>query len=176
MSLNIHPIVVHFPVALLSVFAVSTFIYFGKVRDSKIYLYVQTVFLVLGSVSAFVAQTTGEMAVETIGPNGSLRNLIEKHESFAVATTTIFTALSSAFLIKLYLLHKDSIRGLSWARSYIEKIEPALKVYSKIIFKLLPLFGMMGLVFITITGALGASIVYGPDIDPVVSFVYHLFF
>lgn len=34
----------------------------------------------------------------------------------------------------------------------------------------------LGLVAITITGGLGASIVYGPDVDPVVHFIYSLFF
>ncbi len=31
-----------------------------------------------------------------------------------------------------------------------------------------------GLVLMTVVGALGASLVYGPEIDPAVSFIYHL--
>lgn len=38
------------------------------------------------------------------------------------------------------------------------------------------LTGAAGLLLITLTGALGGIIAYGPDIDPVASFVYRLLF
>ena len=38
------------------------------------------------------------------------------------------------------------------------------------------LAALAGLIAISITGALGGAIVYGPDVDPVVSLVYHLLF
>ena len=41
---------------------------------------------------------------------------------------------------------------------------------------LLFLLGLAVLIAITITGSLGGALVYGPEIDPVVSFIYHLFF
>jgi hypothetical protein len=34
---------------------------------------------------------------------------------------------------------------------------------------------ILGLAAITVTGALGASIVYGPNIDPFVHYIYRLF-
>ena len=38
------------------------------------------------------------------------------------------------------------------------------------------LIALVGIVVITITGALGGAIVYGPEVDPIVSVIYHLFF
>jgi hypothetical protein len=32
------------------------------------------------------------------------------------------------------------------------------------------------MILVTIVGALGGALVYGPEVDPVVSVVYHLFF
>lgn len=38
------------------------------------------------------------------------------------------------------------------------------------------LTAFLGFVSLVVTGSLGAAIVHGPEIDPIVSFVYHLFF
>ena len=37
-----------------------------------------------------------------------------------------------------------------------------------------PLLALLGLIAITITGGLGGAIVYGKDVDPIVSFIYKL--
>jgi len=41
---------------------------------------------------------------------------------------------------------------------------------------LIPLLALLGLVLIIITGGLGAAIVYGPNVDPFVNFIYSIFF
>ncbi len=38
------------------------------------------------------------------------------------------------------------------------------------------ILALIGIVGITITGTLGGAMVHGPEVDPFVSFVYHLFF
>jgi hypothetical protein len=131
------------------------------------------VLLTVGVFSSFTALSSGEEAADILGET----NLVEIHSAFAVASTWIFGVLLVAYLIHL-LATSLSVERI---RLLVEKLGPfwrllvslsrfILKPYTTITLALL------GLITITVTGALGGAIVYGPDIDPIVSFVYNLFF
>lgn len=60
----------------------------------------------------------------------------------------------------------------------VKKIWIAIKKHTGYVLRspFLPFLALIGLIAITMTGALGGAIVYGPNVDPVVKFVYSLFF
>ena len=154
MTYNIHPIIVHFPVALLTIYSLIVISrverWFPRLnwRDAK------RVLLLVGTVAAYVASTTGDMAQELVGRNP----IVEKHELFASMSIWMFTILSVRELLPLvigFLKRKNiSIAFVDELNRFIQKnwIEILLAV--------------AGFVALTITGALGGAMIYGTSADP----------
>ena len=174
-NLNIHPIFIHFPVALLTMYALLELVRFRSVMAQPYWFYVKAMFAITGSLATIVALVTGDMAESIVTrTNPSLRPLIETHSDWAVITTTIFAVLAFVYLVewiqrhsKFFFRNKFLIaawRFCLWAKNSI-----------MMSYVLVPL-AVAGLISVTITGSLGGAIAYGPNIDPVVHFVYHLFF
>mgnify|MGYP000488192561 CR=1 FL=1 len=126
-----------------------------------------------GVLSAFLALNTGDTAEHL--QDRSLRPLIEMHSTFATASTWIFAVLALAYLVGLIKrsAYNEKLLDSRFAKIWNLKILVANYILSSYISVILAL---AGLVAITITGALGGAIVYGPAIDPIVNYVYHLFF
>ncbi len=171
--MDIHPIFVHFPIALMTFYAIAELMRFKKLTQTAYFFYVKAVLVIGGTLSAFLALNTGETAEHLA--DRSLRPLIEIHATFASASTWIFGIISVMYLISWISRsewnQKISMGGLG---NYWNKIVTLVNKILNSSFMLL--FALVGLIVITITGALGGAIVYGPDIDPIVNFIYHLFF
>lgn len=171
--MNIHPVFVHFPIALMTFYAICELLRFKKLTNTTYWFYVKAVLVIAGTLSAFLALNTGELA-EHLADRG-LRPLIETHSAFASASTWIFGIISLLYLIswisrsELNQKILNSKIGSIWNK----KVYWANKIINSWFIILL---AFVGLCMITITGALGGAIVYGPNVDPIVSFIYHLFF
>jgi len=171
--MNIHPILVHFPIAMLVIYAVFEIARFRFLTRQSWYEPTKVVLLAIGVLSSFVALSSGEVAADIVGET----DLVEMHSAFAVASTWIFSVLLIA-----YIVHGLAVSlSVTRIRTLVEKLGPiwrALIVLARFILKpsVAVILAILGLMAITVTGALGGAIVYGPDIDPIVSFVYHLFF
>ncbi len=167
--MNIHPIFVHFPIALLTVYAFMEILRFKKFTNQPYFFYVKACFLIAGSLTSFLALQTGELAEQALGRS----NLIETHSTYADISSNIF-----AFLAVIYLI--SWISKTEWntklqtgkMQSVWIKLVSLVKNIEQSIFPIL--LAIIGLITITITGALGGAIVYGPDIDPVVKMIYSL--
>lgn len=172
--MNIHPAFVHFPIALLLMYALFEIIRFTKRGKTPYFFHIKAILVIVGTLTAFLTLQTGDMAEESF-KRSALRSLIHTHSSFATASTWIFTIIAFVYIIAwfkespLYQKVLGSAIGKQWAQ---------LERYSLEILQspLIPLLAVLGLITMTITGALGGAIVYGPDVDPIVNFVYHLFF
>jgi uncharacterized membrane protein len=131
---HIHPMIVHFPVALITIGFLSLVIsiFFTKFR----YLSKTAEFLmVLGTVAAFAGYFSGEFfTAEMQGTAGELK---EKHELFAKITMFIMLA---ATVIRLYY-------------SYVKKDE------TKFNWLVFILYGI-AMITVGITGYLGGTLVY----------------
>lgn len=165
--MNIHPIFVHFPIALLTIYALFEIFAWKKLQALSWWIYVKATMLFVGVLSSFAALNTGEMAEDIVGES----RLVEMHASFATASTWLFVALSIVYLVR-FILESSYIINFPKLQNLLNGIQNYINTFSFLI----PAIACIGLVLITITGALGGAIVYGPDVDPVVSFVYHLFF
>ena len=153
MDANLHPILVHFPIAFLSLYAVLEFIRFRKILALPYWFYIKALLVIVGALSTIPTILAG-IAIKSgfSGDPVSVR-IISFHEPFAITTSIIFGILAVGYLIAW-------IKGKS---NFI--LTPAVSV----------ILSILGLVAITVTGALGASIVYGPNLDPAVHFIYNLF-
>ena len=168
--MNLHPLVVHFPIAFLTSYAILEILplqrWFPRVSWGEIKFFL----VVFGVLGAFAALETGESVAAQVGQ--SVREVVEVHEFFARITTAIFSGLAAAYL-------------LAWAdQRYFSRIANQSKIIALImevknfILKrpVAIVLAIVGIAAVTLTGALGGIIAYGPDTDPVTKIVYSIFF
>lgn len=162
-AMNIHPLVVHFPIALLTIYALFELLRFKRITQERSWIYIKAAFLILGTLSAFAAIGTGDFGKELYR---SAANSIAVHESAAQATTFVFSLLSLYYLIDLFA---EYLSGYP-------RIQTALLRFARLFTSpIIVILALIGLVGIFITGALGGSIVYGTAHDPFLLFVHNLF-
>jgi hypothetical protein len=94
--------------------------------------------------------------------------LIELHSTFATATVIVFSILAIAYLLRLLPLLVSLPQSVQAVSTKIQSI--VLNAY------IAPLLALLGIIAITITGALGGAIAHGPDTDPIVQMIYSFFF
>lgn len=101
---NIHPLLVHFPIALLSVFFAIDLI--GSLTNKPQWRSVASVFLYLGTIAALFTVIAGHVAADTVPHGGNVHEIMEKHEDLGMAILSLSTALS-AWRLK----HKGLFQG-----------------------------------------------------------------
>jgi uncharacterized membrane protein len=116
MQYNIHPIIVHFPVALLFVYAVLKILPVEKWFPTVSWRQIQNTFLFFGVVSAFVATSTGELAQELSSPR---RDLVEMHETFASMTVWFFSLILVGEILKALEGKIISKINISWLKNLL---------------------------------------------------------
>ncbi len=179
---SLHPIFVHFPIALLSIYAVLECIRYKKLLKQVSFFYIKAFLAVVGFSAGLVAASAGPEGSAVHSWLGystfvrpTVRNIVEMHSTFASATLFIFGIIAFSYIVRLLNDHVSV-----WA----SKNETAKKVWKWLLCigeyisrpaVVIPL-AILGLVAVTITGSLGGAIVYGPNIDPVVSAVFYFLF
>jgi uncharacterized membrane protein len=134
-STHIHPMIVHFPIALITVgfLAEVVSLYFKSEKClSKTGFYL----MLLGTLAAIVAWSTGQLF--TSEPSqGEIVKIFERHETGALLTM-IMMILCTIFRIWLVLKKKEET-NLKWI---------AFGLY------------LLGFIAVTITGFMGGTMVY----------------
>ncbi len=108
----LHPVMVHFPVALITVGAglwlagqvTAPTGRLGYLRPAA------STLLVLGSASAWLAVLSGFRADDVVGPSVPNAPLLHDHEKLAVATAILATALMAADLARGLLTRRGGSR------------------------------------------------------------------
>jgi uncharacterized membrane protein len=101
---GLHPLVIHFPIALL--FVAPLFILIGAVlrpRQARPLFYSALVLMVLGTASIFVAIESGEAAAKLADRTPEINRILEHHEDLAENTRIAFSILTVAFAAVLFL-------------------------------------------------------------------------
>jgi len=131
---HFHPMVVHFPIALLIVGFVTDFV--GMIiKKEKGFTKTGTYLLIIGVIGSLAAYLTGEFFTKEY--EGNLSELKELHE--IISKIAVFTAISVA-VIRLYIIHKKKDNtNLKW-----------------FVFTLY----FITVIFIAYSGYLGGSLVY----------------
>jgi len=168
--MNIHPLLVHFPIALLSVYAVFECLRFKKLLELREWFYIKATFLFLGGLGALAAAKAGDFG-KSLFP--AEMNIIHVHENFAKLTIIIFGLLALIYLgIFIDNVWGERIRRSSFGSAWEAMIAVDKKVF---IGPVLVPGAAIGLLSLIVTGTLGASIVYGVTNDPVTQLVSRIF-
>ncbi len=95
---GLHPLIIHFPIALL--FIAPVFIVIGVLlgpTKGRGVLYSAFLLMALGTVSIFFAVATGEAAGKIAERTPEINAMIEHHESLAETTRIVFSVLTVLF-------------------------------------------------------------------------------
>lgn len=163
-----HPIIVHFPIALLVMYALFELCSPWLKQWESSFAVTKYTFLFLGTIASWVALATGDIAEEQFQES----RLVEIHSVFATSTSIVFSLMAGVVLWKIIIqpyLSRQKITQLQSIQNFLGQLTDWLDLRSMRI-----ILSLLGLLLISMTGALGGAIVYGPDIDPFVSMVYKL--
>ncbi len=164
MTYNIHPLFVHFPIALLFIYSIIKVLPLEKWLPSISWKHIERALLVFGTLGAFAALTTGEIAEQISKPN---HQLVEMHSAFANISTWIYAAL---LLGEILTVIKDRLAVKLETVVYVKKIIILVqKILTNEILSVTLAF--LGLVAISVTGLLGGVMVYGTSADPVAGII-----
>lgn len=111
---GLHPLIIHFPVALL--FVAPLFVLIGallKPAKGRPILWAALLLMALGTASVFVAIETGEAAGKLADRTPDITAAIEHHEQLAERTRVMFSTLTAAFgiLLVVPLLRRGRLPG-----------------------------------------------------------------
>src|SRR6516164_4728423 len=101
---ELHPLVIHFPIALLLV--APLFILVGIVmnsEDGRPFLITALALMVLGTLGTVMAVLTGEAAAEVAHRTTGMAAVLELHQELAEITRDIFGLLSVIFAAILFV-------------------------------------------------------------------------
>jgi len=123
--------------------------------------------VVLGSISANISILSGELIK---GMFEEVNLLVEIHSRIAKITTLLFTIIAILYFISW--IKKSNLgfvkklqNNIIWI--YLLKLQTfVLDTY------LIIILAFIGLLLISVTGALGGIIAFGPDTDPLTKFLF----
>jgi uncharacterized membrane protein len=177
--MNLHPVLVHFPIALFTVYALLELIRFKKITGQVYWFYAKAILVITAAAGASAAYLVGDAAKEAVrggNVNVAINNfsaIVDLHETWAKISLIISILLAAAYLC-IWLNKYNAISRLpSEFLKFIWRTGTSLShffIETPMIF----VMAIAGLVAITVTGALGGSIVYGPNSDPIVKAIYGL--
>lgn len=137
---------------------------------------VKSFLLFVGVLAAFAALISGGIAQDIARQSTPRLPILKIHSSFAGATTLLYIILAAAYTVRVFdvkgwgnrIVGNHSLLVRIWnIKKYL-----AYRILDSWPLPLIAFFALAGLFF---AGALGAAMVYGPDADPFVSFIYRLF-
>jgi uncharacterized membrane protein len=173
--MNIHPLFVHFPIGILSTYALLEISYwlFPFVRRQAWVQHTKIFLVIFGALWFLPTAGTGDIASEIITKKPDTNKIIEMHEHFAGISMVIFMGIAACHLLILGVKHQAQLpRILAKILIFFARFEPTARKITES--PLVAILAGIGLIAITITGALGAAITYGSDTDFIVTYIYRL--
>lgn len=166
-----HPLIVHFPIACLVLYTWVEVVTFLWPRSKTSLLTTKYFLLGIGVIGSFGALYSGEIAMESSGMQAS--RLVQAHESFAQRSHLLYMIISLWYIAQWIIQKKICITY--WPKQAQSHLSWFIRlVDSKINHIIIALLAIAGFLLISITGALGAAITHGPDVDMIVRWVYDL--
>ncbi|MEI6022907.1 MAG: hypothetical protein WCQ32_03670 [bacterium] len=164
---NIHPLFVHFPIALLFIYSIIKLLPTKKYFPSITWRDIERITLTIGVLGAFIALQTGDAAEHVFRP---VRSIVEAHSNFAGLATIIYIVL---LVVEIIATLQEKNMLVKIQSNFVQKILNWYQAFfgGKVVSGIL---AFLGLIAISITGLLGGVMVYGPSADPVAVLVLKL--
>lgn len=163
MTYNIHPLFVHFPIALLFVYSVIKILPLHKWLPSVSWKDIERALLFCGVLGAFAALSTGELAEHMTRPN---HDIVEAHAFFSVAATWMYGLLLAGEVVSValpWLVRTVKVPSVIKGATILKNI---LTHHTLSI-----ILAVFGLIALSISGLLGGVMVYGTSADPLAGIV-----
>ena len=122
---HIHPMVVHFPIALITLGFLAEIIYLFF-RKEKLMKDFHFWLVTIGSLTAFAAYFSGAFLTGTVAPAATLVH--SRHELFA--ELTVFAALINTALMVYLKLEKKDETNLKWLSFFLNAITVVLLTFT----------------------------------------------
>jgi uncharacterized membrane protein len=151
---GLHPLIIHFPIALLLVAPLFVLGAILRPRESSRFTVPALVLLVLGTAGAFVAVETGEAAAELVTRTDAVARVLERHSELAETARNIFALLTLVYAAIVVL--PVGLRALA---------RPAYAVAANGVFLVLLVAGN---ILIANVAHQGGMLVHGPGVQGVV--------
>lgn len=159
--MNVHPLIIHFPIALWFVYCGILLVQFFWWRDNEQLNTIKYFCLIIGTIWGFFALQSGEVAADIYGKSP----LVHTHEEWADATFKLFVVMS---LITIFTLQ-------SWTKIYTWDTTIRKHLTTLLHHKMIALVWIAWIVSLTIVGALGGAITRGTHTgDPLSDLVVEL--
>ena len=131
---GLHPVVIHFPIVLLLVAPLLVVVGLLVAKHRNGFFLSALVLMVLGTVAAYVAVSTGEAAAQVADRSPEINRVLALHQSQADKMRLWFTILTTGWLAIMLALH--------FGRN---KLGGGLKIVVPLIFLLCYLPAMLGI-------------------------------
>ncbi len=99
---GLHPIIVHFPIALLLIAPILVLIGSFVQNKTRGFLISAFILMTIGTIATWIAVSTGEGAGELAERMANVEAVLENHEELAETTRTVFTALTAIFGVIIF--------------------------------------------------------------------------
>ena len=96
---GLHPLVIHFPIALLFVAPALVLAAMVMRRNGTVMNAAALVLMVIGVLASYLAVATGDAAGEVARKTAGVARVLERHEELAEATSVIFSVLTGLFAL-----------------------------------------------------------------------------
>jgi uncharacterized membrane protein len=100
---GLHPLIIHFPIALLMVAPVFLVLAIVGKTHAPGFAWSAFALLLLGTAAAFVAVSTGQAAAELAERSDAINAVLMRHEELAEQTRNIFAGITASYAILLLL-------------------------------------------------------------------------
>ncbi len=155
--MQLHPLIVHFPIALRMVYCLILVVQLFWWRDNDKLNTIKHFCLIAGTVWGIAALQTGDASLDVYG----VSHISHAHEERAESTGNLFVVLS---LLSIYTLQP-------WTEKFARDSKIRKVISTIISHRAMALVGIIGMLLITIIGALGWAIARGDKADAISQFV-----